>query len=165
MSSSIPELDTDPNRELPCEWTTVERPLLQQLTAMGWTYLQGDCDYPQKTCRGRFRDVILRDNLKAAIRRINESEQLDDVTIDRAITALEKSEKTGGLERNKELTEKLITGVSVPRAAGGDTTHSRNVTVKFLDFDPTHLDNNEFLAIMRVNSINEGVSYMVFEGI
>lgn len=143
---TIPELDTDPNRELPCEWTTVERPLLQQLVAMGWTYLQGDIDYPQKTYRERFRDVLLYDNLRAAIKRINEAEQLDDVTIDRAIAALERSDRPAGLERNKELTEKLITGVSVPRATGGDA-HSRNVTVKFIDFDPTHQDKNEFLAI------------------
>jgi type I restriction enzyme, R subunit len=157
MSAVIPELDTDPTRELPCEWTTVERPLLLQLAAMGWNYLQGDLDYPQKTYRERFRDVILRENLKAAIRRINQAEQLDDVTIDRAISALEKSEKTGGLERNKELTEKLITGVSVPRANGTDATHSRNVTVKFIDFDPAHLDNNEFLAInqFRIDYIGQ----------
>lgn len=143
----IPELDTDPNRELPCEWIIVERPLLQQLAAMGWTFLQGDIDYPQKTYRERFRDVLLYDNLRAAIRRINEVEQLDDVTIDRAIAALERSEKPGGLERNKELTEKLITGVSVQRASSGEGVHSRNVTVKFIDFNPTQLDKNEFLAI------------------
>lgn len=143
----IPELDIDTNRELPCEWTTVERPLLQQLVAMGWTYLQGDIDYPQKTYRERFRDVILRDNLRSAIKRVNEAEQLDDVTIDRAIAALERSDKPGGLERNKELTEKLITGVSVPRATGGDGVHSRNVTVRFIDFDPANLDKNEYLAI------------------
>lgn len=145
--NTIPELDTDNNRELPCEWSTVERPLLQQLTAMGWTYLQGDIDYPQKTYREHFRDVILRDNLRAAIKRINDSEQLDDVTIERAITALALSEKPGGLERNRELTEKLITGVSVQRATVVDGAHSRNVTVKFIDFDPLHLDKNEFLAI------------------
>jgi len=60
---------------------------------------------------------------------------------------LERSEKTGGLERNKELTEKLITGVSVQRATVVDGAHSRNVTVKFTDFDPLHPDKNEFLAI------------------
>lgn len=143
----IPELDTDLNRELPNEWTVVERPLLQQLMAMGWTYVQGDLDYPQKTFRGRFRDVVLKDKLRTAIQQINADENLDDVTIDRAIAALERSDKTGGLERNRDLTEKLIKGVSVPRASGGDGPFSRNATVRFFDFNPANLHKNEFLAI------------------
>lgn len=49
MPVMIPELDPDPKRETPNEWTTVERPLLQQLVAMGWEYLEGNLDYPQKT--------------------------------------------------------------------------------------------------------------------
>jgi type I restriction enzyme R subunit len=143
----IPELDPDPERELPNEWTTVERPLLQQLSAMGWQYVQGDIDYPQKTFREHFRDVLLRDKLRDAIRRINTEEHLDDLTIDRAIRELERSEKPGGLERNRELTEKLITGVSVQRATASEGAHSRNVTVRFFDFDPAHIDRNEFIAI------------------
>jgi type I restriction enzyme R subunit len=143
----IPDLDTDLNRELPNEWTVVERPLLQQLVSMGWTYVQGDLDYPQKTFRERFRDVMLKDKLRAAIRRVNEDENLDDVTVDRAIAALERSDRPGGLERNRELTEKLMKGVSVPRASGGDSQFSRNVTVRFFDFNPANQDNNEFLAI------------------
>ena len=55
----IPALDPDPERETPIEWTTVERPLLAQLTALGWEYLQGDLDYPQKTHRENFREVLL----------------------------------------------------------------------------------------------------------
>ena len=47
-----------------------------------------------------------------------------------------------GLDRNQELTEKLIKGVSVVRATGGDGPHSRNVTVRFIDFDPANQDNN-----------------------
>lgn len=144
---TIPELDPDTERETPNEWTTVERPLLQQLAAMGWEYLQGDLDYPQKTFRENFRDVLLRKPLREAILRINAAENLDDVTIDRSIRELERTEKSGGLDRNRELTEKLITGVSVPRVSGGDSPHSRNVTVKFIDFDPAHADHNTFLAI------------------
>lgn len=93
----IPELDADPNREIPKEWTVVERPLLQQLAAMGWEYLEGDIDYPQKTSRESFRDVLLREDLRKAIRRINEAEKLDDITIDRPIRELERSDKPGGV--------------------------------------------------------------------
>jgi len=143
----IPELDADPERENPNEWTTVERPLLQQLAAMGWDYLQGDIDYPQKTKRDNFRDVLLQDPLRQAIRKINATENLDEITIDRAIRELSRTDKPDGLARNQELTEKLVKGVSVVRASGGDTPHSRNVTVKFIDFEPTGLKNNSFLAI------------------
>jgi type I restriction enzyme R subunit len=145
--SMIPELDPGPERETPNEWTTVERPLLLQLAAMGWEYMQGDLDYPQKTFRENFRDVLLREPLRKAILKINAAENLDDITIDRAIRELERSDKPGGLDRNRELTEKLIKGVSVPRATGGDGPHSRNVTVRFIDFDPTNQSNNTFLAI------------------
>lgn len=143
----IPFPDPDPGRETPNEWSTVERPLLQQLTAMGWEYHQGDIDYPQKTFRGNFRDVLLRDHLRTAIRKINAPENLDNITIDRAIRDLERSDKPEGLARNRELTEKLIKGVSVLRATGNDGPHSRNVTIRFIDYDPAHQDNNTFLAI------------------
>ena len=147
MPTIIPELDPDPERETPNEWTTVERPLLQQLVGMGWEYLQGDIDYPQKTFRDNFRDVLLYDHLKSAIKRINENECLDDVTIDRAIRELERSERIKGLGRNQELTEKLIKGVRVSRANNSDIPHSRHVNVRFIDFDPSHQDNNTFLAM------------------
>ena len=142
----IPELDPDPERETPNEWTTVERPLLQQLVAMGWEYLPGDIDYPQKTLRENFRDVLLREPLRQAILRINAAESLDEITIDRAIRELECSDKPGGLERNQDLTEKLIKGVTIPRASSDGTPHSREVTVKFIDFDPASQANNTFLA-------------------
>ncbi|GAB6192560.1 type I restriction endonuclease subunit R [Desulfocastanea catecholica] len=147
MIATIPELDPDPERETPNEWTTAERPLLQQLAAMGWEYCQGDLDYPQKSFRENFRDVLLLEPLRKAIVKINTAENLDDLTIDRAIRELERSDKPDGLARNQELTEKLIKGVSVVRATGGDGPHSRNVTVKFIDFTPDNLQNNSFLAI------------------
>ncbi len=155
MAMTIPELDPDPERETPNEWSTVERPLLQQLAAMGWEYLEGDLDYPQKTFRENFRDVLLHDHLRAAVKRINNEANLDDITIDRAIRELERSEKSHGLDRNRELTEKLIKGVQVPRANSFDPGHSRNVSVKFIDFHPAYQNNNRFVAInqFRIDTI------------
>jgi type I restriction enzyme, R subunit len=147
MIATIPELDPDPERETPNEWTTAERPLLQQLAVMGWEYCLGDLDYPQKSFRENFRDVLLLEPLRKAIVKINAAENLDDLTIDRAIRELERSDKPDGLARNQELTEKLIKGVSVVRATCGDGPHSRNVTVRFIDFAPDNLHNNSFLAI------------------
>ena len=87
---------TDPERQDPCEYTEVEYPMLKQLASMGWQYLQGDLDYPEKTGREHFRETLLKPRLRAAIRKLNldpqGNEYLDDVTIDRAIRELERSE-------------------------------------------------------------------------
>lgn len=131
----------------PTEWSEVERPLLKQLIAMDWQYLEGDCDYPQKTFRDNFRQVLLLPKLKEALRRINldenGNEYLDELTIERAITELQRIGATGLIQTNKVLTEKLIQGVHVSRAEGGDT--SRQPAIKFIDFE--HPERNEFLAI------------------
>lgn len=142
---------SDNEREYPNEYTEVERPLLMQLEAMGWQYVQGDIDYPEKTFRERFRDVLLSPRLREAIRRINRdddgNEFLDDVTIERAIQELERTTRHSLLGRNEELAEKLITGVHVERAEGGSDSVQRRQHVKFIEFDPQHTDCNEFLAI------------------
>lgn len=146
---------TDLDREFPNEYTEVERPLLEQLCIMGWTYVQGSIDYPQKTFRENFRQVLLLPKLKEAIRRINldddGNEYLDDLTIERAIAELQRHGATGLLSINKVLTEKLIQGVHVARAEGGDT--ARQPAIKFIDFE--HPDRNDFLAVnqFRVDMI------------
>lgn len=142
---------SDNEREYPNEYTEVERPMLVQLTAMGWQYVQGDIDYPEKTFREHFRDVLLRAKLREAIRRINRddngNEFLDDVTIERAIRELEITAEHSLLGKNQELTEKLIKGVEVERAESRGPGGQRLQPVKFIDFAPEHLDRNEFLAI------------------
>lgn len=147
MTRDIPL--ADPDREHPNEYTEVEYPMLAQLVGMGWAYLQGDLDYPQKTCREHFREVLLKPRLRAAIRKINRDEHgneyLDDVTIDRAIRELERAEKQDLLERNKELTTKLVLGVKVPWTECPASARDNEVRVRFFDFD--HPERNEFLAI------------------
>lgn len=142
---------SDNEREYPNEYTEVERPLLEQLGAMGWDYVQGDIDYPEKTFRERFRDVLLRPKLRQAIRRINRDEHgdefLDDVTVERAIHELERTTQHSLLGKNQELTEKLITGVHVERAEGSHEAGQRLQHVKFIEFDAEHADRNDFLAI------------------
>jgi type I restriction enzyme R subunit len=142
---------TDPDREHPNEYTEVEYPMLAQLVGMGWDYLQGDLDYPQKTFREHFREVILKLRLHAAIRKINlddaGNEYLDEVTIDRAIQELQRTETQNLLDRNKELTEKLVRGVKVPWAECPAGARDNTVRVHFFDFD--HWGYNDFLAINR----------------
>ena len=112
----------DPERQDPCEYTEVEYPMLVQLAGMGWKYLHGDLDYPEKTEREHFRETLLRPRLRAAIRKLNLDPQgheyLDDVTIDRAIRELERTESQALLERNKELSSTWGWRKRSPRGSG-----------------------------------------------
>jgi type I restriction enzyme R subunit len=53
------------------ELDEVERPFVEQLTAMGWRYVVGDLDQPLKTGRVSFAEVVqeatLRRQLSALI--------------------------------------------------------------------------------------------------
>ena len=53
------------------EYTEVEQPFIDQLIQMGWTYTTGNLDHPTTTGRESFREVLVRDDLEKALRRIN----------------------------------------------------------------------------------------------
>lgn len=146
---TIPLIDNE--REYPNEYSEVERPMLLQVVSMGWQFQQGDIDYPEKTFRENFREVLLIPKLREAIRRINKDEHglefLDDITIERAIRELQRTTQHNLLERNQELTEKLITGVHVEPAESRTDSSQRLQFVKFIDFEPGQLHANDFLAI------------------
>ncbi|HNQ90204.1 MAG TPA: type I restriction endonuclease [Verrucomicrobiota bacterium] len=139
----------DLERQDPCEYTEVEYPMLKQLAGMGWKYLRGDLDYPQKTERENFRETVLRPRLRAAIRKLNldpdGNEYLDDLTIERAMRELERSEATGGLAKNKELTEKLARGVKVAYAEKPAWAREDEVRIRLFDFEAA--ERNDFLAV------------------
>ena len=51
------------------EYDLVERPFCQQLQAMGWEWLEGDVDVPERTERASFSEVLLKGGLAAALRK------------------------------------------------------------------------------------------------
>jgi len=76
------------------EYDLVERPFCLQLQALGWTWLEGDVDVPELTERAGFREVILKERLGAALRRINLRDAkpwLDDTRVNRAVRDLEQA--------------------------------------------------------------------------
>ncbi len=108
----IPELP--PPMSIPTEWSEVERPFPLQLAGMDWQYLPGDIDVPELTERENFRQVVLYGRLREAIKRINADDgPVDDLTIDRAVRVLEATGGQALIEKNRLLTERLITGVYV----------------------------------------------------
>ncbi len=125
----------------------VELPLLEQLAGLGWQRLPGDTGVPQNTERGSFREVLLKDRLRAALRRINRTEDgeewLDDARLDAAVGDLELPASTSLMESNRTVTELLLNGTVVegdPEAHGG-----KGHTVRYLDFEKP--ENNDLLAV------------------
>jgi type I restriction enzyme R subunit len=129
------------------EYNKVELPLIEQLEKLGWGHLEGDVDVPYLTERDSFREVLLKDRLKEAIRKINLDDNgqpwLDDRRINQAIGDLERLGARKLMEANKLATELLIKGTTVE---GDPDKHSgREQTVRFIDFE--NPDRNDFLVI------------------
>jgi len=130
----------------PSERTRVELPFIEQLKGMGWQHVAGDIDVPGLSPTGResFREVLLVDRLKAALRRINLNEQgrewLDDSRLNRMVGALERLGSVKLMEANKAAHELLLKGIPVEPEDG-----SRDVTARFIDFE--HPERNDFLAV------------------
>lgn len=133
------------------ELNVVERPLLRQLGAMGWGRVEGADEDPttgrkeyQLLGRADFQEVLLRDRLEAALRRLNRnddgSEWLDQRRIDQAISQLERPTAKDFIAINEELHDKIVRGVNV---SGLNGEHARRV--RFIGFDPD--DPNEFIAV------------------
>ncbi len=134
-----------PPTSTPTEWSEVERPPLLQLAGMGWKVILGDIDVPELTERESFRQVVLYPRLREAIRSINEDDgPVDELTIDRAIRALEATGGQSLIEKNRMLTERLIKGVKVEPT---DPGAQRQRLIRFIEFDPAKQDRNDFVAI------------------
>lgn len=134
-------MNEDPNED-----NQVERPFIEQLKGLGWSFLAGDKSLPAVTERKTFREVLLKDRLRSAIRKINADDAgdswVDDAAINRAILELESIGKSGGelMEINEATTKLLWTGTATEGPDGG-----RGKPVHFIDYD--HPENNDFLVV------------------
>jgi len=129
------------------EYTHVEKPLLDQLAALGWQTLEGSKSDPAVTGRDSFLGSILEERLRAALRKINPgfdgSSWLDDSRLSEAVSSLTRSEVGKLIELNERMTERLLEGVSVSGLPDWD--QGRSQRVRFIDFD--HPERNDFLAV------------------
>ncbi|MFN9622511.1 MAG: type I restriction endonuclease subunit R [Cyanobacteriota bacterium] len=130
------------------EFELVERPFLDQLSAMGgWKVTTGNRDFPSATGRESFRDVLLTSDLRAALRRINLDPAgqpwLDEGRLTQAVNALQRLGSARLTEANQAATELILKGTVVDGVEGWDQGRGR--TVSFIDWD--HPENNTFRAV------------------
>lgn len=129
------------------EFTYVEQPFIDQLIGMGWKFTTGNIDFPPATGRSSFRDVIIHDDLKQALRRINRNaegdEWLDESRIATAVSPIERVAQPKLMEANQAATELLLKGTTVEGVAGWD--QGRTQTVHYIDWD--HPENNTFRVV------------------
>ncbi|AFZ67421.1 type I restriction endonuclease subunit R [Deinococcus peraridilitoris] len=123
------------------EYHEVEFPLIEQLTRMGWTHLQGDKDVPAFTERESFKEALLLGRLQEAVERINRPKYawLESTHVSEAVSQLTRLPVGGLLETNALVTDMLLSGVQVTGPDG------KGHTVRFIDFG--HPDRNDLLVI------------------
>ena len=144
--TEVSSVTTVSTRAIQWEYDLVERPFCQQLKAMGWQWLEGDTDVPDFTERNSFREVLLKEKLAWALRKLNRRDGhpwLDDVRIARAIRDLEQAAGHRLMEVNQSATELLLKGTVAEGLPDWD--HGRPQPVKFVDFE--NPANNDFLVI------------------
>ncbi len=130
------------------EFTEVEQPFLDQLATMGWKVITGSVDHPSVTGRESFREVIIKPDLEAALRRINLRDGtawLDDARVAQGIGALERISHPRLMEANQEATGLLLGGTTVEGLP--DWNQGRGQPVHFIDWD--HPENNTFTAVSQ----------------
>ena len=130
------------------EYNHAERPALDLLEQLGWTYVPRDALAAE---RGDERQVLLKRRLKAALQRLNQ--WMTEEQADRVIFELEHIDALG-MARNQRVHECLTYGMplTVDRS-GSQRTH----TVRFFDFDHPEGGLNEFVVTtqFRVRRGNE----------
>jgi type I restriction enzyme, R subunit len=128
------------------EFATVESPFIDQLVGMGWKFVTGNLDFASVTGRDSFREVLIKPDLRKAIKRINlrdGKQWLDDACISQAVSALERIASPKLMEANQQATHLLLRGIAVEGPADWD--QGRSKTIHFIDWE--HPENNTFTVM------------------
>lgn len=136
------------------EYTEVEQPFIDQLLAQSgaarWVWLAGGEEALAGQGRDSWREVLLKERLLAALKRINRDPQgnewLDEARLGQAWRELERLPGANGhtlMERNQAATKLLLEGTVVDGLPGWD--QGRNRRIHYIDW--RNPENNEFLVI------------------
>ncbi len=139
----------------------VENPFLTHLQRIGWKIYRQNKDNPEDVreiisfdsngepvygntikFRESFRGVILEDELKASIKRINQ--WIEDDQINEVVRRITTPQANSLLEANREIHDLLLENTSVSE---NKKTGERSPTVRYIDFQ--NPENNSFIAISQ----------------
>ncbi|MDG5816154.1 HsdR family type I site-specific deoxyribonuclease [Chitinispirillales bacterium ANBcel5] len=125
----------------------VEKPLLDQLSGLGWEIidLKDEKQTPAHTFRDNFTEVVMPKVLREQLKVINpwlEEDQVEEVA--KQLTA--SFPGTGLIENNQYALHLLLENTSVSE---NRKTGEQSPTVRFIDFHTSPLTNNRFIAVCQ----------------
>ncbi|WP_329540363.1 type I restriction endonuclease subunit R [Streptomyces sp. NBC_01358] len=155
------------------EYDKAEEPLTRQLTAMGWTHLEGGPPHgtvtePGPSGRTSFEQVVYAERFRDAVARINPGPHgntwLSDAQLDHLLArVLGKAPGFGspgrGVAGNLEVTDLLRKGVpsrTVPGWTKGKPEH-----IKLVDWDCEFENGNDFLAVSQFRVERKGAEPVI----
>ncbi len=137
----------------------VEKPAIDHLQKLGWTYVSGAALAPVLPVdgspmgeRGYYRDVVLVNRLEAAIQRLNP--WISDENLRKVLREFTHPNHAGLMEYNHAIYQLLVNYLSVEQDLGKGR---KGQTVKVIDFD--NPENNEFLCTnqFKVEGANQNI--------
>jgi type I restriction enzyme R subunit len=125
----------------------VEKPLLDQLSGLGWEIidLTDEKQTPAHTFRNNFTEVVMPKVLREQLKVINpwlEDDQVEEVA--KQLTA--SFPGTGLIENNQYALHLLLENTSVSE---NRKTGEQSPTVRFIDYDKNSLTKNRFIAVCQ----------------
>ncbi|MBC8393317.1 MAG: type I restriction endonuclease subunit R [Deltaproteobacteria bacterium] len=142
------------------EYINVEKPVLEKLRLLGWQVIDqgiGIPQEPEKSLRENFKQVVLPEEFKKTIKKINtipdDREWLTDKQLEQLLFEIQNFPGKSLHEANKEIHRLLLKGTSVAR---NELTGEQDPTVRLVDFK--NYENNSFIAINQFRLNTPGAS-------
>lgn len=137
----------------------VEEPFLIQLEGLDWTVKRLDMKQtPADTGRENFTEVVLKPELRASLKKIND--WLEDDQVEEVVRKITTFPGSSLIENNQAILKLLLENTSV---AENRKTGERSPTVRFIDFE--NRDNNSFLAVSQFKIRILGTEHHIFPDI
>lgn len=142
------------------EYLNVEKPFLEKLRQLNWQVIDQEIGVPQdpaKSLRENFKQVLLPNEFKKAIKKINTTaegvEWLTNKQLEEILFEIQNFAGKSLHEANKEIHNLLLKGTSVSR---NEVTGEQDPTVRLVDFKKW--DKNSFIAINQFRLLTPGAS-------
>jgi type I restriction enzyme R subunit len=141
------------------EYGQVEKPLIEQLTGMGWLHLEGAAPGnvkptdPAASDRTSFAEVFLTERLRHQVYTLNRDPRgrpwLDNQRLNQAVSALVRVAASSLLEANQAATELLLGGFTVEGLPDWDG--GREQRVRYIDWDQPLRNDFTVVSQFRVD--------------